>query len=114
MSKMILEVGAGFLSVGDTLAERQNRLTAACSAWNMACAPTERRQRQLERYAEGYLRFNPGTPANDLAGIVKDMNTLIERKLRLFTDERRRVVSAEVVRAGTSFRIEVASAILEP
>jgi hypothetical protein len=38
---------------------------------------------------------------------------LIERKLRLFPDERRRVVCAEVVRAGTGYRIEIASAILE-
>jgi hypothetical protein len=80
----------------------------------MAFGPPENRQRQLGRYAEGYLRFNPGTPADDLARIVRDMNALIGRNLRQFPDERRQVVSAEVVRAGTGFRIEVASAVLEP
>ena len=37
MSEMIAEMAAGFLGVGDTLEERQNRLNAACTAWNMAC-----------------------------------------------------------------------------
>jgi hypothetical protein len=113
MSEMILEVGDGFLSAGETLAESQNRLIATCSAWNMACGPPGDRQRRLERYAEGYLRLNPGTPADDLAGIVRDMNALIERKLRLFPEERRQVVCAEVVRDGTGYRIEIASAIPE-
>jgi hypothetical protein len=113
MSEMILEVGDGFLSAGETLEESQNRLIAACTAWNMACAPPDDRQRRLERYAEGYLRLNPGTPADDLTNIVTVMNTLIERKLRLFPDERRQVVCAEVVRDETGFRIEIASAILE-
>jgi hypothetical protein len=78
----------------------------------MACGPPEDRQRRLEQYTEGYLRLNPGTPADDLAGIITVMNALIERKLKLFPDERRQVVCAVVVRAGTGFRIEIASAIL--
>jgi hypothetical protein len=32
ISEMILEMGAGFVGVGDTFEERQNRLNAACSA----------------------------------------------------------------------------------
>jgi hypothetical protein len=39
------------------------------------------------------------------------MNALIGRKLRQSADERRQVVGAEVVRDGTGFRIEIASAI---
>ena len=34
MSEMISEMAAGFLGVGDTIEERQNRLNAACTAWN--------------------------------------------------------------------------------
>src|SRR6478672_8906245 len=65
MSEMISEMAAGFLGVGDTIGERQNRLNAACSAWNMACGSPEVRQRQLEQYKEGYLRFNPATSPGD-------------------------------------------------
>ena len=113
MSEMIWEMAAGFLGVGDTMAERQNRLNAACSAWNMACCPPEVRQRQLEQYKEGYLRFNPATSPSDLANILKDIGLLIERKLKMFPEDKRQIVSAKVVKVGTKFRIEIASATVE-
>ena len=106
-------MAAGFLGVGNTIGERQNRLNAACSAWNMACAPLAVRRQQLAKYGEGYLRFNPGTSERDLANILKDMELLIERKLQMFPDDRRQIVSARVVMAGSDYRIEVASATLE-
>ena len=113
MSEMISEVAIGFLGVGDTIGERQNRLNAACTAWNMACGSPEVRQRQLKQYRQGYLQHNPGTSPGDLANIVKDMELLIERKLELYPDDRRQVVDARVVKAGKKYRIEVASATLQ-
>ena len=79
----------------------------------MACYPPEVRQRQLEQYKEGYLRFNPATSPSDLAKILKDMESLIERKLKLFPDDKRQIVSARVVMVGNVYRIEVASATLQ-
>jgi hypothetical protein len=113
MSEMILEMGAGFVGVGATIGERQNRLNAACTAWNMACCSPEVRQRQLEQYREGYLRFNPATSPGDLDNIIKDIELLIERKLKMFPDDKRQIVSARVVKVGDVFRIEVASATLQ-
>ena len=110
MSEMILEIGAGFISVGKTLAERQNRLTAVCSAWNMACASPTNRQQQLQQFVASYRRFNPAISPDDLARIVKDMETLIERKLTLFPEDHRQIVNATVVPVGADFCIEVASA----
>jgi hypothetical protein len=110
MSEMISEIGAAFISAGKTLAERQNRLTAVCSAWNMACASPENRQQQLQQFADSYRRFNPAVSRDNLASIVKDMETLIERKLTLFPEEHRQIVDARVVPVGPDFRIEVASA----
>ena len=112
MSEMISEMAVGFLGVGNTLEERQNRLNAACTAWNLACGSPEVRQRQLEQYREGYLRFNPGTSPADLAKIIKDMESLIARKLKMFPDDHRQIVSARVVMVGNAFRIEVSSATL--
>ncbi len=113
LSEMISEMAKGFLGVGDTMAERQNRLNAACSAWNMACDSPETRKRQLEQYGKNYLRFNPATLPSDLAKILKDMETLIERKLTMFPDDHRQIVSATVVKAGDGYRIEIASATLQ-
>ena len=110
ISEMISEMAAGFLGVGHTLGERQNRLNAACTAWNMACGSPEVRQRQLEQYKEGYLRFNPATSQSDLANILKDIELLIERKLKMFPNDRRQIVSARVMMIGTKYRIEVVSA----
>ena len=110
MSEMISEMAAGFLWVGNTIGERQNRLNAACTAWNMACGSPEVRRRQLEQYKEGYVRFNPGTSPTDLANILKDMESLINRKLALFPDDQRQIVNAKVVRVGTTYRIDVVSA----
>lgn len=110
MSEVILDMAAGFISPGKTLAERQNRLIAVCSAWNMACTSPENRRQQLQQYAENYRRFNPTITPDDLAKIVKDMETLIERKLRMFPDDHRQIVDARVVPVGADFRIEVASA----
>ena len=86
--------------MGKTAAEKQRCLTAACSAWNMACGSSEVRQRQLEQYVERYQRFNPATSPDDLAKIRKDMETLIERKLQMFPEDRRQIVSAKVVVVG--------------
>ena len=110
ISEMISEMAAGFIGVGDTIEERQNRLNAACTAWNMACGSPEVRQRQLEQYREGYLRFNSATSPSDLANILKDIEVLIERKLKMFPDDRRQIVSARVMMVGTKYRIEVVSA----
>jgi hypothetical protein len=113
MSEMISEMAEGFLWVGDTIGERQNRLNVACSAWNMACESPQVRKRQLAHYEEQYLRCNPATLPTDLANIIKDLEVLIDRKLKMFPDDLRQVVSARVVMVGKTHRIEVASARLQ-
>jgi hypothetical protein len=110
LSEMILEMAGAFIGVGKTSEEKQSRLTAACSAWNMACGSPEVRRQQLEQYLEGYRRFNPATSPGDLAGIRCDMEALIGRKVEMFPEEQRQIVSARVVTVGDDYRIEVASA----
>ena len=113
MSEMILEMGAGLVDVGETVDDSQNRLNATCTAWNIACASSVVRQKQLEQYREGYLRHNPATSPTDLANIIKDMELLIERKRKMFPNDKRLIVSARAIKAGTSFRIEIACATFQ-
>lgn len=110
MSEMISEMASGFIGFGKTAEEKQSRLTAACSAWNMACGSPEIRQQQLEQYVEGYQRINPAASQSDLAKIRTDMESLIERKLQMFPEDQRQIVSAKVVMVGNDYRIDVASA----
>jgi hypothetical protein len=113
MSEMISEMASPFISGGKTPEEKHHRLTAACSAWNMACGSPEMRRQQLEQYVEGYRGNNPATPTSELANIRKVMESLMERKLELFPDDKRQIVSARVVMVGKDYRIEVASANLQ-
>ncbi len=113
MSEMISEMAEGFIDVGKTAEEKQSRLTAVCSAWNMACGSPDLQQQQLEQYVEGYRRFNPATSPDNLAKIRKDMVTLIQRKLQKFPDDHRQIVSAKIVMVGTNYRIEVASTTMK-
>jgi len=110
MSEMISEMASSFISSGKTPEEKHYRLTAACSAWNMACGSPEIQRQQLEQYVEGYGQTNPAASPSDLANIRKVMQSLIERKLELFPEDKRQIVSGKVVMVGTDYRIEVASA----
>ena len=112
MSEMISEMAAPFISEGKTPEEKHHRLTAACSAWNMACGSPEVRRQQLEQYVQGYRQNNPVISPSDLANIRKVMESLMERKLQMFPDDKRQIVSAKVMMVGTNYRIEVASATL--
>ena len=112
MSEMISEIAASFISGGKTPEEKHRRLTAVCSAWNMACGSPEMRRQQLEQYVEGYRQSNPAISPSDLASVRKVMESLMERKLELFPDDKRQIVSAKIVMVGKDYRIEVASATL--
>ena len=112
MSEMISEMAAPFISEGKTPEEKHYRLTAACSAWNMACGSPEVRRQQLEQYIEGYRQNNPTTSPSDLANVRKVMESLMERKLEMFPEDKRQIVRAKVVMVGKDFRIEVVSATL--
>jgi len=112
MSEMISEMAADFISLSDTAEEKQNRLNAACSACNMACGSPEIQRKQLEQYIEAIRRFNPAHTPGNLANIGREMESLIERKLQMFPDDKRQIVSAKIVMVGKDYRIEVASATL--
>ena len=112
MSEMISEMAADFISLGDTAEEKQNRLNATCSAWNMACGSPEMRRQQLEEYVEAIRRFYPAHTPGNLANISGEMKSLMKRKLQMFPDDKRQIVSAKIVMVGKDFRIEVASATL--
>lgn len=113
MSEMLSEMAAGFLWVGDTIGERQNRLNAACTAWNIASGPPENRRRLLDQYKEGYRRSNPAISPTELANVAGVLEAMVEKKLKRFRHDRRQIVDARVVMAGSTYRIEVVSATLQ-
>jgi len=113
VSEMICEFADDFIKSCRTLEEKQNRLTAACSAWNMACKPPDVRDRLLNRYVESYKSYNPGISDEEVSGIRSTMAKLIQNKLRLFPAVRKQIVGATITRVAGEDRIDVVSARLE-
>ena len=84
-------------------------MTAACSAWNLACVSPELRQQQLDEYIERYEQLGPAVSVSDLANIRTDLESLIKRKLQMFPDDLRQIVGSRILMLDDGFRIEVAS-----
>ena len=110
LSEIISEVGWKFIDFGDTLEEKHNRLNAVCSAWNMACSEPELREQQLEQYMEGFRQHNLHHSEEELSAARRDMETLIQRKLKMFPNDQRVIIDTRIVPFGESYRIEIASA----
>lgn len=112
MSAKVLRISDGFIEAGDTVQERQNRLMAVCTAWNLACGNPENLQQQLASWASTYAHFNPDSVAEDVAAKAKFIANLIERKRNMYPHENRQILDARIVPIGDSFRVEVACARL--
>jgi len=110
ISQMIWEYAGDFIRIGGTPEYRQSLLNAACSAWNIACDPPERRKASLDRYMVEYRRHNAQADEAQMAGVRSDMEKLVEKKLEMFPTDLRQIVGARIVRSGGKDRIEVASA----
>ena len=110
ISEMVWEFAGDLIRLGNTQEQKEARLIAASSAWNIACNSPEQRQKLLDRYMTEYLRFNPDTDPANAAAIRSDMEKLIEKKLKLFPMDLRQIVSAQLVPMGDKDRIDVVSA----
>ena len=110
ISEIIWEFAGDFIRMGNTLEERQSLLNAACSAWSIACNPPGSHKKLLGQYLQEYRRFNSSADEEVVVGVRSNMKKLIEKKLKIFPDDVRQVVSARIMRAGNKDRIEVVSA----
>jgi len=113
LSELIWEFAGDFIRMGETTEEMESLLNAACSAWNLACSSPEVRSKQLQQYIVEFLRFNPDAPQGQAEATRSNLEKLIQRKLKKFPADHRRIVSARIVRSGASHRIEVTSASFE-
>ena len=113
LSEMIWEFAGGFIRLGNTLEEKQNLLNAACTAWNMACTPSEVRNRSLDQYVKGYKSYNPDVSDEEMSAICSDVEKLMRNKLRLFPAVHKQIVGAQITQVAGKDNIEVVSTRLE-
>ena len=110
LSEMISEFAGDFIRLGETPEAKQNYLTGACTAWNIASAPPERRKKLVDDFLAEYKRHNPNTDEAALSAIRKDMEHLIDVKLKMFPHDIRQIVTAQYIHTKAGDRIEVGSA----
>jgi uncharacterized protein (UPF0179 family) len=67
LSERVAAVGAEFINSGGTLEDKHNRLTAVCSAWNMANGLPDNRRYQLDQYVQSFQKLSPEFTAADIA-----------------------------------------------
>ena len=113
ISKMIWAFAGDFIKSGDTLEEKQQRLNAACSAWNIACNPPDVHKRSLNQYVESYKSYNPDVGDQEASAVRSDMERLIQSKLSLFPSVNKQIVGAQITQMAGKDRIDAASATLK-
>jgi hypothetical protein len=106
-SEMIIEFAGDFIETGDSTEQKQSRLDAACTAWNIANLPKHQRRKALQRYLRRCREENPGV--EDVVFLRKDMERLIKQKTRKFGQVKKPIVHAEIREDGERYSIFAAS-----
>ncbi len=80
-----------FIAMTDDPQEKHGRLRFAVSAWNLACLPWKKRKAEMTRFLIQSIELSPTI---DPRALRHDLELLVEDKLRMFPDDRRRFLSA--------------------
>jgi len=106
---MVLKVAGGYIDLGETTEERENYLRSACSAWNIACLPTLKRESAIERYVEEYKKINKAD-ATDCKALEENLILLIEQKDKLYPDVNVQIVGSRIENINGRNHVIVVSA----
>jgi hypothetical protein len=111
MSEVLLALIGPYQDVASTYEDLQRLIPLGAVAWNAALLPEKARQKLLDETIEaGFSAFDPET-RRELRNFLA---ALIERKERLFPNNKRFIVSYEVSRTKNSYHVSVASTLDGP
>jgi hypothetical protein len=96
ISEMVIDFAGDFLRLGETPDKRRNLLTAACSAWNLACSPAEAMGELLDQFMANYRKCNPAADPEQCRGVRQDMELLIQQKIKKYPEVIRQIVSCKL------------------
>jgi hypothetical protein len=94
VSEMVTEFACDYISMGETLIDRQRYLNTACNAWNIALLQEDEKQTALDQCQKQYESNNP--ESNDSQNMRHDMEILIQKRLRLLPEVKTTIVGAEL------------------
>ncbi|MCA6549639.1 MAG: hypothetical protein IM566_20215, partial [Pseudanabaena sp. M152S2SP2A07QC] len=95
-----------------TKKELQYLLENAVAAWNLALMPAEERIAMLDKIFVAMIKESKNLDADDIAASRSFIEDLIDRKLKYFADEHRRVIDFQLEYLGRGeYHLSVASAM---
>lgn len=109
ISAMLLKVAEGYIYMGETTEERENYLRVACSAWNIACLPSSKREPAIKQYIEQYQKINKADESY-CNNLEEDLRMLIRQKDKLFPEVNVQIVDSRIENINGRNRVIVVSA----
>ncbi|EIC20265.1 hypothetical protein Thi970DRAFT_03889 [Thiorhodovibrio frisius] len=106
---MIVDLAADYIDLGSTLEEKQNYLNVLCVAWNIAILPESLRKEALDEFSANYKMQNPNDTDENVVNIQKDIQLLIDEKIRMFPENLSYIEFSEIKIKNDGYAIRVAS-----
>ncbi|MGB7566540.1 MAG: hypothetical protein WBM07_01660 [Chitinivibrionales bacterium] len=113
ISEMLINVAGDYIAMGEDIADKQELLNAAVSAWNIACLKGDKRQEAINKFMKEYKKLNPGFSKNDFRDEEENIRLLIKQKEKLYPEENVQIVNAVIQEISGKSHISVASARME-
>jgi hypothetical protein len=112
MSEVLDDFIRPYADTYQTKKELQYLLENAVAAWNLALMPAEERIAMLDKIFVAMIKESKNLDADDIAASRSFIEDLIDRKLKYFADEHRRVIDFQLEYLGRGeYHLSVASAM---
>lgn len=96
MSEIIIEFAGDYIKLGNNIQERQSYLNTACSAWNVSFLNERERKEWINKYFEEMKMMNLNESIENINGVIENLEKLIELKIKLFPDMKKRIINGTI------------------
>ena len=109
VSKMLLDVASEYIAMGEDIEDKQQYLSGAVSAWNIACLRGKERKAAIKKYRKQYRKMNPSQTKGDINEALENIQLLIDRKDSLYSDVSVQITHATIETINNKDHVTVAS-----
>lgn len=94
---MLVEYATDYINIGKDINHRQNLLNIACTAWNISILPENSQKEAIEDYIENHIKLNQHFTDENIQGLKKDLELLVEQKLSMFPSVKKVIMGASII-----------------
>ena len=113
LSAMVLGFAGDYIAMGESIEEKQEYLTGAVSAWNIACLDKKVRNQTIKRYMVEYRKLNPSHSKQDFRDVEENLRLLIQQKDKLYPSVRIQIANAHIEQINGKDHVTVMSLSLK-